>query len=205
MILHTIQWILWPLNIVWAQIFDLIKCWMTKFMVHSPPDIDIVLLNFEETFQQHCILGCLLPYLIFLSDSITLAQSHVTPTLNTALPISCVDQYMNYSACFVHEFIPLVLPCWLSAVWRSSVSNYSLCVGSVGPRTVRGPGALAKYKWRLALALWTVLSSASPFAGVSLGLGVFCMLLLGTGWLMKVGFNLVKCCRDQGFGMRIEA
>lgn len=49
-----------------------------------------------------------------------------------------------------------------------------------------------------------ILSSASPFGGVSLGLGVFCMPPIGVGLLMKVVFNLVKCCRDQAFDICMD-
>lgn len=49
-----------------------------------------------------------------------------------------------------------------------------------------------------------ILSSASPFSRVSLGLGVFCMPPIGVGLLMKVVFNLVKCCRDQAFDICMD-
>lgn len=49
-----------------------------------------------------------------------------------------------------------------------------------------------------------ILSSASSFSGVSLGLGVLCMPPIGVGLLMKVVFNLVKCCRDQTFDICMD-
>lgn len=122
----------------------------------------------------------------------TLALNHVTPI--------CVDQYMNYPGCIVAEFIPVALACWLSAVWRSSVGNYSPCVGSSGPCTVKWSWHIRNIQMKpvvfVAHGLF-ILSSANPFSAVSLGLGLFCMPPVGVGLLMKVVFNLVKCCRDR--------
>lgn len=49
-----------------------------------------------------------------------------------------------------------------------------------------------------------ILSSANPFSAVSLGLGLFCMPPVGVGLLMKVVFNLVKCCRDLPFDICMD-
>lgn len=159
-------------------------------------------------FRSRCLLF-LLPSLHWYFSQETYSnlgsESCDTLTLHTTLHISSVDQYMNYSGCIVREFIPMVLPCWLSAVWRSSVSNYSPCVRSSGPCTVSEAGTLGTYKWRLVFVVCgLILSSASPFSGVSLGLGVFCMPPIGVGLLMKVVFNLVKCCRDQEFDICMD-
>lgn len=37
-----------------------------------------------------------------------------------------------------------------------------------------------------------------------LGAGVVCVPPLGVGSLMKVVFNLVKCCRDQAFDIYMD-
>lgn len=133
------------------------------------------------------------------------SESCDTLTQCTHLHISSVDQYMNYSGCTVSEFIPMVLPCWLSAVWRSSVGNYSPCVQSSGPCTVSEAGTLGTYKWSLLFVVCgLILSSASLFSTVSLGLGVFCMPSMGVGLLMKVVFNLVKRCRDKAFDICMD-
>lgn len=49
-----------------------------------------------------------------------------------------------------------------------------------------------------------ILSFASLFGGVSLGLGVFCMPQIGDDLLMKVVFNLAKGCRDHVFDICMD-
>lgn len=142
---------------------------------------------------------------VFPSYSNLGTESCDTLTLHTTSRNGSVDQHMNYSGCIFPEFIPMVFPCWLSAVWRSSVGNYSPCVRSSGLRTVSEAGTLGTYKWSLVfVACRLILSSASLFSSVSLGLGVFCMPPLGVGLLMKVVFNLAKCCRDHAFDICMD-
>ena len=52
--------------------------------------------------------------------------------------------------------------------------------------------------------VWTYFKLYQSIYWCVLGAGVVCMLLLGVGSLMKVVFNLVKCCRDQAFDIYMD-
>lgn len=159
----------------------------TQFSIHGERDKDIwdqrwylqqILSSYFSSFSLHL-------YFSQITSSNLDSESCNTLTLRTTFHIGPVDQYMNYSGCIAREFIPVVLPCWLSAVWRSSVGNYSPCVRSSRPCTVSEAGTLGTYKWRQVFVVCgLILSSASHLVLCPWGWGLLLLLLVVEGCIL---------------------